>query len=87
VKTIIDEPRLLTYETHVQQVLALSSILLLKPSRTHSDIYKYIEREKCESLIEYLVEEYGIQSGEFDQNTRLNAEKIVKVCIIKSVKK
>ncbi|KAI9336677.1 hypothetical protein BD770DRAFT_401524 [Pilaira anomala] len=31
VKTIIDEePRLLTYESHVQHVLALSSILLLK---------------------------------------------------------
>ncbi|ORX55693.1 hypothetical protein DM01DRAFT_247548, partial [Hesseltinella vesiculosa] len=38
VKTIIDKPRLLTYESNVQHVLALSSILLLKPSRTDSDL-------------------------------------------------
>ncbi|KAI8080887.1 hypothetical protein BDF21DRAFT_317903, partial [Thamnidium elegans] len=38
VKTIIDEPRLLTYESRVQHVLALSSILLLKPCRTNSDL-------------------------------------------------
>ncbi|KAL0077877.1 hypothetical protein J3Q64DRAFT_1621212, partial [Phycomyces blakesleeanus] len=38
VKTVIDEPRLLTYESHVQHVLALSSILLLKPARTNSDL-------------------------------------------------
>ncbi|KAL0083267.1 hypothetical protein F4703DRAFT_1706576, partial [Phycomyces blakesleeanus] len=38
VKTIIDELRLLTYESHVQHILALSSILLLKPARTNSDL-------------------------------------------------
>jgi hypothetical protein len=79
VKTIIDEPRRLTYESHVQHVLALSSILLLKPSRTNSDLHQFIGREICEGLIEYLLEEYGIRSCEFDQYTRLDAEKIVKV--------
>lgn len=78
-KTIIDEPRLLTYESHDQHVLALSSILLLKPSRTNSDLHQFIGREICEDLIDYLLEEYGIRSCEFDQYTRLDAEKIVKV--------
>ncbi|KAG1054433.1 hypothetical protein G6F43_003565 [Rhizopus delemar] len=53
VKTIIDEPHLLTCESHVQHVLALSSILLLKPSRTNSDLHQFIGREICEGLIEY----------------------------------
>ncbi|KAL0135343.1 hypothetical protein V8B55DRAFT_1343642, partial [Mucor lusitanicus] len=81
VKTIIDEPRLLTYESHVQHVLALSSILLLKPGRTDNDLHQFIGREICEGTIEYLLEEYGIRSCEFDQITRLAAEKIVKNCI------
>ncbi|KAI9026004.1 hypothetical protein CLU79DRAFT_73926 [Phycomyces nitens] len=85
VKTIIDEPRLLTYESHVQHVLALSSILLLKPCRTNSDLHQFIGREICEGLIEYLLEEYGIRSCEFDQYTRLDAEKIVKNCIRKKI--
>ncbi|KAI7861426.1 hypothetical protein BDF14DRAFT_1708800, partial [Spinellus fusiger] len=38
VKTIIDKLHLLMYKSHVQHVLALSSILLLKPSRTNSDL-------------------------------------------------
>ncbi|KAL0076380.1 hypothetical protein J3Q64DRAFT_1611908, partial [Phycomyces blakesleeanus] len=38
VKTVIDELHLLMYESHVQHVLALSSILLLKPARTNSDL-------------------------------------------------
>ncbi|KAI9030679.1 hypothetical protein CLU79DRAFT_694477, partial [Phycomyces nitens] len=42
VKTIIDEPRLLTYESHVHHVLALSSILFLKPSRNISDLRQFI---------------------------------------------
>ncbi|KAG0765947.1 hypothetical protein G6F24_004001 [Rhizopus arrhizus] len=85
VKTIIDEPRLLTYESHDQHVLALSSILLLKPSRTNSDLHQFIGREICEDLIDYLLEEYGIRSCEFDQYTRLDAEKIVKNCIRKKI--
>ncbi|PHZ09086.1 uncharacterized protein RHIMIDRAFT_263899 [Rhizopus microsporus ATCC 52813] len=85
VKTIIDEPRLLTYESHVQHVLALSSILLLKPSRTNSDLHQFIGREICEGLIGYLLEGYGIRSCEFDQYTRLDAEKIVKNCIRKKI--
>ncbi|KAI8384411.1 uncharacterized protein BYT42DRAFT_544318 [Radiomyces spectabilis] len=85
VKTIIDEPRLLTYESHVQHVLALSSILLLKPSRTNSDLHQFIEPEICEDLIEYLLDEYGIRSCEFDQYVRLDAENIVKNCIRKKV--
>ncbi|KAI9282317.1 hypothetical protein BY458DRAFT_486626 [Sporodiniella umbellata] len=85
VKTIIDEPRLLTYESHVQHVLALSSVLLLKPCRTNSDLHQFIGREICEGLIEYLLEEYGIRSCEFDQYTRLDAEKIVKNCIRKKI--
>ncbi|CEP19755.1 hypothetical protein [Parasitella parasitica] len=84
VKTIIDEPRLLTYESHVQHVLALSSIVfLLKPHPTNSDLHQFIGRETCEGLIDYLLDEYGIRSCEFDQYTRPDAEKIVKNCIRK----
>ncbi|KAI7866639.1 hypothetical protein BDF14DRAFT_822022 [Spinellus fusiger] len=79
VKTIIDEPHLLTYESHVQHVLALSSTLLLKPSRTNSDPHHFIGREIYKDLIEYLLEEYGIRLCKFDQDIWLDAEKIVKV--------
>lgn len=69
----------MTYESHIQHVSALSSILLLKPSRTNNDLHKFIEREVYEGLIESLLEEYNIESCELDIGTRVATERIIKV--------
>ncbi|EPB86826.1 hypothetical protein HMPREF1544_06351 [Mucor circinelloides 1006PhL] len=40
----------LTLEENVQHILALSSILLLKPARTHVDLHEYISLNTCDAL-------------------------------------
>ncbi|KAI8391160.1 uncharacterized protein BYT42DRAFT_555837 [Radiomyces spectabilis] len=55
VKANIDQgPMNLTLKENVQHILALSSILLLKPCRTHED-HEFIDLHTCERLQAHIV--------------------------------
>ncbi|CEG64714.1 hypothetical protein RMATCC62417_01640 [Rhizopus microsporus] len=51
VNSSIQQGIAITVEEHVQHLLALSSILLLKPARTHKDLHKHIDLSTCDALI------------------------------------
>ncbi|ORY99254.1 hypothetical protein BCR43DRAFT_488965 [Syncephalastrum racemosum] len=55
VKAKLERKETLTYEGDVQLTLALSSILLLKPNRTHPDLYRFLVRDICERLRTFMV--------------------------------
>ncbi|ORY99289.1 hypothetical protein BCR43DRAFT_489040 [Syncephalastrum racemosum] len=55
VKAKLERKETLTYEGDVQHILALSSILLLKPDRTHPDLYKFLARDICGRLRAFMV--------------------------------
>ncbi|ORX57393.1 hypothetical protein DM01DRAFT_1334017 [Hesseltinella vesiculosa] len=57
----------LTMESHVQHILSLSSILLIKPERNHPDLYKFLPSKEMEGLLDLIRRElhYGdIEYGE-----------------------
>ncbi|KAG2206527.1 hypothetical protein INT47_008544 [Mucor saturninus] len=62
VKRRLNQNKHLTLEENVQHLLALSSILLLKPGRTHTDIHKHITFSQCENLRVHILNSNGITS-------------------------
>ncbi|KAL7308711.1 hypothetical protein PS15m_011881 [Mucor circinelloides] len=48
----------ITVEEHVQHLLALSSILLLKSARTHKGLHKHIDLDTCGALCQHIIEKH-----------------------------
>ncbi|ORX54497.1 hypothetical protein DM01DRAFT_1321839 [Hesseltinella vesiculosa] len=62
----------LTMESHVPHILSLLSILLIKPERSHPDLYKFLPRKEMEGLLDLIHRElhYGdIDYGEPPMNS------------------
>lgn len=77
VKRRLNENNHLTLEENVQHLLALSSILLLKPGRTHTDIHEHITFNQCENLLIHILNSNGITSQMFPSATKEKLEGIV----------
>lgn len=80
VKAMIDqEPMTLTLEEHVQHILALSGILLLKPGRTHADLHRHIDLDTCDRLLNHILTSILIiRHHIFPSDIKDLVEKIVK---------
>lgn len=66
-----------TVEEHVQHLLALSSILLLKPARTHKDLHKHIDLNTCDALCQHIIEKHKITDQSFPSEIKLQLEKTI----------
>jgi hypothetical protein len=77
VKRRLNENKHLTLVENVQHLLALSSILLLKPGRTHTDIHEHITFNQCENLLIHILNSNGITSQMFPSATKEKLEGIV----------
>ncbi|KAI9008938.1 hypothetical protein CLU79DRAFT_498955 [Phycomyces nitens] len=77
IKRRLNENKHLTLEENVQHILALSSILLLKPGRTHTDIHEHITFNQCENLLIHILNSNGITSQMFPSATKEKLEGIV----------
>lgn len=77
VKRRLIENKHLTLEENVQHLLALSSILLLKPGRTHTDIHEHITFNQCENLRIHILNSNGITGQMFPSATKEKLEGIV----------
>ncbi|CEP14353.1 hypothetical protein [Parasitella parasitica] len=77
VKRRLNENKHLTLEENVQHILALSSILLLKPGRTHTDIHEHITFNQCENLLIHILNSNGITGQMFPSATKEKLEEIV----------
>ncbi|KAG1468010.1 hypothetical protein G6F56_004083 [Rhizopus delemar] len=64
-------------EEYVQHLLALSSILLLKPASTHKDLYKHIELNTCDALCQHIIEKHKMTNQSFPTEVKLQLEKIM----------
>ncbi|CEJ02987.1 hypothetical protein RMCBS344292_16979 [Rhizopus microsporus] len=49
------DPLSLTLEEHVQHILSLSGIPLLKPARTHADLHQHIDLDICDRLLDHIL--------------------------------
>ncbi|ORX62108.1 hypothetical protein DM01DRAFT_1279465 [Hesseltinella vesiculosa] len=76
VQNQLQQGALLTIEEHVQHLLALSSVLLLKPGRTHADLHNYIEPRTCDALSQHNILESVYQP--FPDAYKSRIEEIVK---------
>ncbi|RCH77880.1 hypothetical protein CU098_003402, partial [Rhizopus stolonifer] len=74
VKRRLNENKHLMLEENVQHLLALSSILLLKPGRTHTDIHEHITFNQCENLLIHILNSNGITSQMFPSATKEKLE-------------
>ncbi|KAG1449571.1 hypothetical protein G6F46_001755 [Rhizopus delemar] len=77
IKRRLDENKHLTLEENVQHLLTLSSILLLKPGRTHTDLHEHITLNQCKNLLIHLLNSNGITSQMFPSATKEKLEGIV----------
>ncbi|CEG81444.1 hypothetical protein RMATCC62417_15649 [Rhizopus microsporus] len=69
----------LTLEGHVQHILALSGILLLKPGRTHADLHQHIDLDTCDRLLDHILTSNLITRRHvFPSDIKDSVEKIVK---------
>ncbi|KAI7877302.1 uncharacterized protein EV154DRAFT_429430, partial [Mucor mucedo] len=66
-----------TVEEHVQHLLALSSILLLKPARTHKDLHKHIDLSTCDALCQHIIQSHKMTNQSFPSEIKLQLEKIM----------
>lgn len=73
----IQQGNTFSIEEHVQHLLALSSILFLKPARTHSDLLKHIDLNTCDAICQHIIEKHGITSQLFPSEIKLQLEKIM----------
>ncbi|GAN08404.1 hypothetical protein MAM1_0203d07915 [Mucor ambiguus] len=78
--TIDQEPTtLLMLEAHVQHILALSGILLLKPGRTHADLHRHIDLDTCDRLLNHILTSILITRHHiFPSDIKDSVENIVK---------
>ncbi|KAI9318397.1 hypothetical protein BX666DRAFT_2018519 [Dichotomocladium elegans] len=77
IKRRLNENMRLTIEENVQHVLALSSILLLKPGRTHEDLNEHITSIQCETLLMHILESNKIHGQMFPNETKAKLLEIV----------
>jgi hypothetical protein len=68
----------LTIEEHVQHLLALSSVLLLKPERTHNDLHRHIDLDTCEALRRHILSEQQAVYLPFPTATKMRLEEIME---------
>lgn len=66
-----------TIEENVQHLLALSSILLLKPARIHSDLHKHIDMNTCDALCQNIIEKHRMNTQLFPSDFKLKLEDIM----------
>lgn len=77
--TIDQESMTLTFEEHVQHILALSGILLLKPGRPHADLHEHIDLDTCDRLQNHILTSILITRHHiFPSDIKDLVEKIVK---------
>ncbi|CAO3702515.1 unnamed protein product [Rhizopus stolonifer] len=67
----------LTYADNAQYLLALSSILLLKPGRKHTDLHNFINLETCDALRRHLLELFKTEHIMFPMTLKQELEQIV----------
>lgn len=67
----------ITVEEHLQHLLALSSILLLKPARTHKDLHAYIDLNTCDELCHHIIENHKTTNQLFPTEVKLQLEEIM----------
>ncbi|KAL7329557.1 hypothetical protein PS15p_204635 [Mucor circinelloides] len=61
-----------TIEEHKQHISALSSVLLLKPARTHEDFHRHINLNACEGLRRHILSKQQTAYRPFPTSTRKN---------------
>ncbi|PHZ14348.1 uncharacterized protein RHIMIDRAFT_117296 [Rhizopus microsporus ATCC 52813] len=61
----------------MQHILALSSVLLLKPARTHEDLHRYIDLNTCEGLRRHILSKQQTAYQPFPASTRNRLEEIM----------
>ncbi|KAI9487034.1 MAG: hypothetical protein EXX96DRAFT_614831 [Benjaminiella poitrasii] len=66
-----------TIEEHMQHILALSSVLLLEPARTHEDLHKHIDLNICEGLRRHILSKQQTVHQSFPTSTRNRLEEIM----------
>lgn len=67
----------ITVEEQVQHLLALSSILLLKPARTHRDLHKHIDLNTCDALCQHIIQKHKMTNQSFPTEVKLQLEEII----------
>lgn len=77
VNSRIQQDIAITIEEHVQHLLALSSILLLKPARTHKDLHKHIDLNTCDALCQHIIQKHKMTNQSFPSEIKLQLEKIM----------
>lgn len=77
IKRRIDSKQQLTLEENVQHILALSSILLLKPARTHADLHEFISLQTCDAFAAHILTSNNITGHKFPAATKATLEQIV----------
>ncbi|KAI8646620.1 hypothetical protein BD408DRAFT_439996 [Parasitella parasitica] len=73
----IQQGNIITVEEHVQHLLALSSILLLKPARTHKDLHKHIDLDTCDALCQHIIKKHDMTNQSFPTEVKLQLEEIM----------
>lgn len=73
----IQQGTAITMEENMQDLLALSSILLLKPARTHKDLHNYIDLNTCDALCQHIIEEHKMTNQAFPSEIKLQLEEIM----------
>lgn len=68
-----------TAEEHVQHLLALSSILLLKPARAHKDWHKHIDLSTCDALCQHIIQNHKMTNQSFPSEIKLQLKKIMMI--------
>ncbi|RCH83557.1 hypothetical protein CU097_002167, partial [Rhizopus azygosporus] len=68
----------ITVEEHMQHILALSSVPLLKPARTHEDLNNRIDTNTCEALRRHILSEQQAVHLPFPASTRTQLEEIME---------
>ncbi|ORE00821.1 hypothetical protein BCV72DRAFT_96253 [Rhizopus microsporus var. microsporus] len=77
VQSRLREDAAFTIEEHMQHILALSSVLLLKPARTHEDLHRYIDLNTCEGLRRHILSKQQTAYQPFPASTRNRLEEIM----------
>ncbi|KAG0162296.1 hypothetical protein DFQ30_002389, partial [Apophysomyces sp. BC1015] len=78
VNNLLQQDTATTIEEHVQHLLALSSVLLLKPGHTHEDLHKHIDLNTCEALRWHILSEQQGAYLPFPAATKVWLEEIME---------
>jgi len=66
-----------TIEEHMQHILALSSVLLLKPACTHENLHRHTDLNTCEGLRRLILSKQQTAYRPFPTSTRNRLEEIM----------